>query len=68
MLVGVTHNKSSSIEIFIEEGKITEIIEHQNPDGKLDPPLLNPPDKMRLPGFSWQDNLRPKEVKDIYRK
>ena len=67
-LIGVTHNKSSSIEIIVEDGKINEIIERQNPDGKLDPPLLNPPDKMKLPGFSWLDELRPKKVEDIFKK
>jgi lipopolysaccharide export system protein LptA len=67
-LIGVTHNKSSSIEIMVKEGKIAEITEFQNPDGKLDPPLLNTPDKMKLPGFSWLDFQRPMKVSDIYRK
>jgi lipopolysaccharide export system protein LptA len=67
-LTGVTHNKSSSIEIFVDKGKITDIIEHQNPDGKLDPPLLNPPDKMILPGFGWFDSIRPKKKSDIFIK
>lgn len=67
-LIGVTHNKSSSIEILVNNGKINEIIEYQNPDGKLDPPLLNPPDMMRLPGFSWLDSIRPKKVSDIFIK
>lgn len=67
-LTGVTHNKSSSIEILVDKGKITDIIEHQNPDGKLDPPLLNPPDKMILPGFGWFDSIRPKKKSDIFNK
>jgi lipopolysaccharide export system protein LptA len=67
-LVGVTHNKSSTIEIIVEEGKIKQITEWQNPDGILDPPLLNPPDKLKLPGFSWLDEIRPKTVSDIYKK
>jgi hypothetical protein len=67
-LVGVTHNKSSSIEIIVDKGKIKQITELQNPDGQLDPPLLNPPEKMKLPGFSWLDGIRPKKVSDIYLK
>jgi lipopolysaccharide export system protein LptA len=66
-LIGVTHNKSSTIEILVVDGKIDEIIEHENPDGKLDPPLLNPPDKMLLPGFSWLDRIRPKKMEDIFK-
>jgi lipopolysaccharide export system protein LptA len=67
-LVGVTHNKSSTIEIIVDNGKIQDITELGNPDGKLDPPLLTSPDKMKLPGFSWLDDLRPKTVRDIYKK
>jgi lipopolysaccharide export system protein LptA len=67
MLIGVTHNKSSTIEIIVDKGKIRQITERQNPDGKLDPPLLNPPDRMKLPGFSWLDDIRPKSVGDIYK-
>jgi lipopolysaccharide export system protein LptA len=66
-LIGVTHNKSSSIEILVVDGKIDEIIERENPDGKLDPPLLNPPDKMKLPGFNWLDSIRPKKMEDIFK-
>jgi len=65
-LLGVNAGKSSSIEIFVDDGKISEIIEHQNPDGKLDPPLLNAPETTRLPGFTWQDSIRPKKKLDIF--
>lgn len=67
-IIGVNHAKSSSLEIDIDKGKITDIYEYQNPDGKLDPPFLNPPGTLRLPGFSWYDNLRPKKVQDIFTK
>jgi lipopolysaccharide export system protein LptA len=67
-LVGVTHNKSASIDIKVDKGKIQEITEFQNPDGKLDPPLLNSPDKMKLPGFSWQALIRPGKYSDIFLK
>lgn len=67
-LVGVTHNKSSTIEIVVDNGKIQQITERQNPDGKLDPPLLNTPDMMKLPGFNWFNEIRPKNVEDIFKK
>jgi lipopolysaccharide export system protein LptA len=67
-LIGVTHNKSASIDIKVVNGKINEITELQNPDGKLDPPFLNKPDMMRLSGFSWFDQLRPKNNQDIFLK
>jgi len=67
-LIGVNHAKSSSIEIYVDKGKITDIYEYQNPDGKLDPPLSNLPETLKLPGFNWFDIIRPKKVSDIFRK
>jgi hypothetical protein len=67
-LIGVTHNKSASIDMTVENGKIEVITELQNPDGKLDPPFLNTPDMMRLPGFNWFDKLRPVNREAIFLK
>ncbi|MGQ9620315.1 MAG: OstA-like protein [Bacteroidales bacterium] len=65
-LIGVNHTRSSSIEIMVDNGKITEITEFQNPDGTLDPPEMNPPESLRLPDFVWYDSLRPKKKSDIF--
>ena len=67
-LLGVNAGKSASIDIFVSDGKINEIIEHENPDGKLDPPLLNAPGAMKLAGYTWQDSIRPKDKFDIFRR
>jgi len=67
-LIGVTHNKSASIDISVDNGKIASIKEIDNPEGKLDPPLLTPADKMKLPGFSWYEVIRPNKYSDIFRK
>lgn len=58
-LVGVNKAKSATIEIFIEDGKITEIYQNQSPDGTLDPPLKTPDSQQRLDGFRWLPELRP---------
>jgi len=58
-LVGVNKAKSATIEIFIEDGKITEIYQNQSPDGTLDPPLKTPDGQQRLDGFRWLPELRP---------
>lgn len=65
-LMGINYAKCSSIEILFEDGKISEIIEYQNPDGKLDPPDKSPPESYRLPGFIWHDMLRPKKKSDVF--
>jgi lipopolysaccharide export system protein LptA len=65
--VGWNSAKSSSIEIYVDKGKITEIDEYQNPDGILNPPLKEA-EKQKLPGFNWFDQLRPKNKTDIFKK
>jgi lipopolysaccharide export system protein LptA len=65
--VGWNRAKSSSIDIYVDKGKITQIIEFQNPDGILNPPLKES-DKQKLSGFNWYDLLRPKNKSDIFRK
>jgi lipopolysaccharide export system protein LptA len=63
--IGWEHAKSSSIEIYVDKGKITDIFEYQNPDGILNPPLKET-EKQKLPGFNWFDLLRPKNKSDIF--
>ena len=58
---------SSSIEIFIEDGKIAVIVENQNPEGVIDPPSLSPKANPKLDGFNWYDHLRPKKIADIFK-
>ncbi len=65
-ILGINYAKSSSIEILFENGKVNELIEYQNPDGKLDPPEKNSPENYRLPGFAWHDTLRPKKKSDVF--
>jgi lipopolysaccharide export system protein LptA len=65
--IGWNSAKSSSIEIYVDKGKITEIDEYQNPDGILNPPLKDAV-KQKLPGFNWLDQLRPKDKMDIFKK
>ncbi|MBE0668346.1 MAG: organic solvent tolerance protein OstA, partial [Bacteroidales bacterium] len=62
-LVGVNKAKSSTIDIFIEDGKIIEIYQNQSPDGTLDPPLKTPDSELRLDGFRWMPGLRPSRMK-----
>jgi len=67
-IVGVNQAKCARIEIFVEDGKITEIYEYQNPEGVIDPPSAVNPETLRLEGFSWFDLIRPKKMMDIFGK
>lgn len=64
-IIGENKVKCAVIDIFLEEGKITDIFQHQ-PDGQIDPPSLTPQTTQRLAGFNWFDSLRPKQVSDIF--
>lgn len=67
-IIGKNTTTCARIEISIEDGKITEIIEYQSPEGVIDPPSSSSAEYPRLPGFSWQNALRPKSVPDLFIK
>jgi lipopolysaccharide export system protein LptA len=67
-LAGINQSKCANIQAFIDHGKIKEIYEYQSPEGNIDPPEPKMPKALRLAGFSWQNELRPKNKNDIFRK
>lgn len=67
-ITGINNNvKCSTFEILVEDGKIREINEYQNPEGTVDPPEKNKPESLRLEGFNWYNSLRPKNREDLFR-
>ncbi len=64
-VVGVNHALCSKIDIYIEDGKIREINELENPEGIIDPPE-KPHKELKLEGFAWHDAIRPKKKSDIF--
>lgn len=67
-LVGINKAKCSKIEIYVKDGKITEIYEYDNPEGVIDPPLAQGNDSLKLEGFLWLDSLRPRNKNEIFAK
>lgn len=68
-IAGINKAKCARLEIYVENGKITEIYEYQNPEGVIDPPLDKDGDiSLRLEGFLWLDLIRPKTKADIFTK
>ena len=65
-IIGVRQAKSANLEIYLEKGELKDIFEYQNPEGIIDPPLAAPPRTLRLAGFNWYNNLRPKKMSDIF--
>lgn len=66
-ITGVNKATCSSIDIFVENSKITDIIQYKEPSGVIKPPTALPDDNPRLPGFNWLDAIRPKKILDIFR-
>jgi len=66
-IAGVNKAKCASMDIFIEDGKVREIIEYQEPEGVIDPPSATPQNNGHLDGFIWLDSLRPKKITDIFK-
>jgi hypothetical protein len=54
------------MEVILDKGKVSEIYEYENPEGFIDPPL--PLTHVRLEGYKWFDNIRPKKKNDIFNK
>ena len=66
-IVGMNSTRCSSIEILVEDGKISVINQFGSPEGNIDPPSLLPEKNPRLKGFDWFDGIRPKEKLDIFK-
>ncbi len=65
-LIGLNKAESSNIIIYMNEGKVKKISFIKSPDGELKPMAdLDENDKL-LPGFKWQEELRPKSKEDIF--
>lgn len=66
-IIGLNKAESSSINIYIDKGKVQKITFIKSPEGELKPmEKIEEGDKL-LPGFSWQDDIRPKSKEDIFR-
>ncbi|MBG0858798.1 MAG: organic solvent tolerance protein OstA, partial [Bacteroidales bacterium] len=66
-IAGVNRATCASIEILVDDGKITDIIQYQSPEGVIDPPADQATSALRLDGFTWFDAIRPKKILDIFR-
>lgn len=65
-LIGLNKAESSNITIYMNKGKVKKISFIKSPDGELKPLAeLEDGDKI-LPGFKWQDEIRPKKKEDIF--
>lgn len=67
-LIGINRAESSTMEIRLQNGKVHSVAYNKDVKETTYPPEKFPPEGKKLKGFSWLDNLRPKDKMDIYRK
>ncbi len=67
-IIGLNKAESSNITIYMnDDGKVKKIVFIKSPEGELKPMAdIADGDKL-LPGFTWQEELRPKNKEDIFR-
>jgi lipopolysaccharide export system protein LptA len=65
-ITGVNQSKCANIEGLVVDGKISVITDIGSPEGFIDPPDAIKPEETRLKGFSWLNDLRPKQKSDIF--
>jgi len=65
-IIGLNIAESSNITIYMNKGKVSRIALIKTPEGELKPMAeLEEIDK-KLPGFNWQQDIRPKSKTDIF--
>jgi len=67
IVIGVNRAESSSLSITLANRQITGITMQSEPNGNLNPPYLLPDDDVKLKGFIWLEDVRPKNRFDIFK-
>lgn len=66
-LIGVNAGVGADMRIYIQDRKPSRMVSYSNPDMHTYPLDKLPDDQKQLPGFSWQEDSRPKSPSDVFR-
>lgn len=66
-VIGVNRAESSNLTINLKNRQITGIKMRVDPNGNMNPPFLLPTQDVRLKGFIWLEEIRPKNRWDIFK-
>ncbi len=67
-LIGINRAEAGTMDIRLKNGEIHTISYNEDPKETTYPPEKFPKEGKKLKGFSWQEDIRPKNKYDIYRK
>ena len=65
-VIGANKAESSNMTIYLDQGRINDIIMRNAPKGTLKPPVFLTEEESSLTGFRWLENYKPKNKNDIY--
>lgn len=65
-VIGVNRAESSDMSIGMKQKKIISITMRVQPSGNMNPPLLLGEKDLKLTGFSWLEDYRPKSKEQIF--
>ena len=68
IIIGVNRAESSALTIKLKDRAINGIMLRGEPTGNLNPPYILPAEDVRLQGFIWLEEIRPKNKTDIFKK
>jgi hypothetical protein len=63
---GINESKSDIIDIYFKEKEINKVLFRSSVTGTIWPMKDKSPAEMRLPGFQWLEEKRPKTKFDLY--
>jgi len=64
--VGVNKTVCSEMKLLFADNQVNEIMFYNQPSGRLDPMGAVDHEKLRLTGFIWQKDIRPKGIDDLF--
>jgi lipopolysaccharide export system protein LptA len=66
-VIGVNRAESSNMTLFFVQRQIERIIMRVTPGGNMNPPYILPDKDVKLSGFIWLEDFRPKNKDDIFK-
>ncbi|MCD6092300.1 MAG: hypothetical protein J7J72_12470 [Bacteroidales bacterium] len=64
--IGMTRISAEDMVMFLKDNKLETVTYKKEPKAKLYPPAQIPPDQLKLNGFEWLIERRPKKKEDIF--
>lgn len=65
-MIGMNTSETSLLNMYLKDRKMERMVMSPKSNGTLYPMNQIPPDKMKLPTFSWFDYVRPLSKEDIF--